>query len=178
MATANRRNLCVKCNKEKAILNCEGCSQKFCYNHFDDHRQELNKQMDELEVIRDIIREKITEEITEPRKHAVIELIDQWEKDSINKIRQTADEARQLLQKHTAEHVAKNEVHLNKLTCLLQQGRQQNDFIETDISEWKEELTQLTQQLAKPSNIKLQQDSISLVNKIYVDIPSKLTSYI
>jgi hypothetical protein len=145
MATATKRTLCVKCGKEKAILKCEGCSQDFCYNHFGDHRQELNKQMDEIEVIRDTIRQTITEQTAEPQKHALIQQIDQWESDSINKIRQTAEEARQLLLKHTAEHIAAKEVQLNKLTYLLQQSRQHNDFVEIDLSEWKEGLTQLTQ---------------------------------
>jgi len=86
-------NLCVRCDKEKAILRCGRCSQDFCYNHFVNHRQELNEQMEEIEVI----RQTLTEQSAEPRKHALIKQVDKWERDSINKIRQTADKARQLL---------------------------------------------------------------------------------
>ncbi|CAF4504343.1 unnamed protein product, partial [Rotaria sp. Silwood2] len=37
------------CQKAKGISKCEGCSKIFCYNHFGDHRQELNQQLDEVE---------------------------------------------------------------------------------------------------------------------------------
>jgi hypothetical protein len=52
----------------------------------------------------------------------------------------------------------------------LRQSREENDFVETDLRHWKKQLTQLTQELSKPSNILLQQDSGPLVTKISVDV--------
>ena len=174
MATAIQRTLCLKCNKErKAILKCEGCSQAFCYNHYGDHRQELNKQMENVVIICDTIRQTITEQTDKLQKHVLIQEIDKWENDSINKIRETANEARELLLKYIPEHIVKKEVQLNKLINLIKETRQKNDFIETDLNEWIEELTQLKQQIVNRENIKIRQDSISLVNKIHVDIFGK-----
>ena len=51
----------------------------------------------------------------------------------------------------------------------MRQSREENDFIETDLQRWKQELTQLTNQLAKPSNITIRQDSAPLVTQISVD---------
>jgi hypothetical protein len=169
MATAtNNRNLCDACGKARGISKCEGCSKIFCYNHFGDHRQELNKQLDEVEVSRDLFRQTLTEQIAEPQRHTLVQQINDWERNSINKIRQTANEARDMLLKHTTKHITEIEVKLNELTDQLRQSRQENDFVETDLRHWKGQLTQLTKELAKPSNISLQQDSKPLVTKIYV----------
>jgi hypothetical protein len=170
MATATGKTCCVICGKGKATLKCGRCSQDFCYNHVADHRQELNKQLDEVEVDRDVFQQTLIDQTTDSKKHALIKQIDEWERESINKIRQTAEETRQLVWQHTMEHTTRIEIRLNKLTDELRQGRQENDFFETDLNQWKEELKRLTGELATPSNIKLNQHSTSLVNKIYVSV--------
>src|SRR5437868_7053759 len=101
MATAIGKTHCVKCGKEKVAYKCGGCSQDFCFNHLADHRQILDQQFDEVENKRNLFRQKLTEQTTNPQKHFLIEQINKWENDSINKIQQTAEEARQLLIKHT-----------------------------------------------------------------------------
>ncbi|CAF4348495.1 unnamed protein product, partial [Rotaria sp. Silwood2] len=100
----------------------------------------------------------------------LVQQVSDYERDSIDKIRQTADEARQLLLKHTAKHIPDIEIKLNKLTDQLRQSRQENDFIETDLHQWKNQFIQLTDELNKLSNITIKQDLEILVNKIYVDI--------
>ncbi|CAF3424741.1 unnamed protein product, partial [Rotaria sp. Silwood2] len=171
MATATTdRNLCDTCQKTKGISKCEGCSKIFCYNHFVGHRQELNKQLDEVEVTRDVFWQSLSEQISKPQNHILVQKINDWERDSIQLIRQTADEVRKLLQKHIAKHITDIEIKVNKLTDQLRQSRQENDFIETDLHRWKNQLIQLTDELNKPSNITIRQDSKSLINKIYVDI--------
>jgi chromosome segregation ATPase len=179
MATAaTNRNLCDACGKARGISKCEGCSKIFCYNHFGEHRQELNNQLDEVEVTCDLFRQTLTEQTTEPQKHTLVQQIDDWERDSIKRIRQTAKEAREMVLKHTTKHMSEIEVQLNKLTNQLRQSREENDFVETDLHQWKKQLTQLTKELATPSTIKLQQDSKPLVTKIYVDVSAgKYTSH-
>ena len=173
MAAAAVKNRCAICNKEKASLKCEGCSRTFCFNHLNDHRQELNKQFDEIEITRDLLRQAITEQSAQPQKHSLFQKIDKWEHDSINKIRQTADEARQLLLKQTTGRVTEIETKLAKLTDQLRQNREENDFVETDLNHWKDELTRLTNELDKPSNVTIRQDTTALVTKILVDVPSE-----
>ena len=65
-----------------------------------------------------------------------------------------------------------------KLTDQLRQSREENDFVETDIRYWNEELTHLTKELANPLGITLQPESESLVRKISVKLSNgKFTSY-
>jgi len=178
MATGTtNRNLCDACGKAKGISKCEGCGKIFCYNHFGNHRQELNNQLDEIEVTRDLFRQILTEQTTEPQKHTLMQQINDWEHDSIKRIRQTANEAREMLLKHTTKHINEIEVKLNKLTDQLRQSRQENDFVETDLRQWKEQLSQFTSELNKPSTVTLQQDSKALVTKIYVNITSGKCAY-
>jgi chromosome segregation ATPase len=179
MTTALGKNRCVSCEKDKATLRCGGCLQEYCFNHSLDHRQELNKQLDDVEVARHLFRQTLLQQTNDPEKHQLIQQINDWEYDSITKIRQTAEEARQTLLKHTSGQVKQIEADLNKLTDQLRHSREDNDFYETDLRYWNEELKRLAKELAKPSNINLRQDTTPLISKITVGITeSKCTSRI
>ena len=173
MATASGRIRCVTSGKEKVAYNCKGCSQEFCFNHLADHRKELGKQLDEIEVTRDLFRQTLSEQTAQSEKHALIQQVNRWERDSIHKIRQTAKEARQQLFNHTTQHIAGIEVELNKLTNQLRESRQEDDFFENDLNKWTKELTRMKEELNKPSNIDIRHSSKALVNKISVALSGK-----
>jgi DNA repair exonuclease SbcCD ATPase subunit len=170
MTTVGGKNNCAICGKERRTVLCDGCSKTFCYNHLNDHRQELSKELDEIEVTRDIFRQTLTEQTSEPRKHPLMKQIDKWDRDSIRKIQETAEEARQQLFQHITEHITEIEVRLNKLTDQVRTSRQDNDFVETELNQWKHELQRLEEELNKPSRIVLQRDTVPLVTKINIDV--------
>jgi len=176
--TTTSKARCVTCGKEKSTVRCDGCSQPFCYNHFGDHRQELSKQIDEIQSIRDLFRQTLTEQTGKPEKHELIKQIDQWERNSINIIRQTAGEARQRLLDYAAGHITKIEVKLNKLTDQLRESREENDFFETDLIQWREDLKRLKEELDRPPMITIKHSSTPLVTKISVEIFGKQSSSI
>jgi chromosome segregation ATPase len=172
MATVTGKTRCLICQKEKTTSKCSGCLEDFCFNHLVEHRQQLGKQFDELDYERNIFRQTLTEQITNPQKHSLMQQINQWEKDSINKIQQTAEEGRQILLKHTGEHFNEIEIKLTKLTEELKEIREENDFNEVDLNKFKQKLKELEEQLNKPSNISIRQDSSLFINKISVLISS------
>ena len=176
MATTPAKNRCAICSKEKASFKCEGCAQTFCFNHVSDHRQQLNQQLDEIEVNRDLFRQTLTEQNTLPQKHPLINQIDQWEHDSIDKIHRTADKARQQILKYGTKYTTEIEDKLAKLTDQLREGRQGNDFVETDLVHWREELDRLVNELAVPSHISIRQDTNSLVRNILVDVHGRYSN--
>ncbi|CAF4876318.1 unnamed protein product [Rotaria sp. Silwood1] len=45
--------------------------------------------------------------------------------------------------------------------------------METDLHRWKNQLIQLTDELNKPSNITIREDSKSLIKRIYIDISNR-----
>ena len=120
------------------IKKCGGCSKHFCFNDFGEHRQELDKKLDEIEISRDLFRQQsLTEQIKEPKKHLLIQQVDQWERDSINKIEKTAEEARQVLIKHTTDYIHQIETKLNKMTNQLREIHEENDFNEITLKQFK-----------------------------------------
>jgi DNA repair exonuclease SbcCD ATPase subunit len=172
MAATTGKAQCILCGKERSAVRCEGCLQFYCYTHLADHRQELNKQFDEIEVNRDQFRDTLTQQITNLEKHTSIQQIDQWKDDSIKKIEQIAEECKRLLLQHTTELITQLEVNLNKLTEELRHVRQEDDFNEIDLKQFNERLRQLAKELDQSPNISIQQDSASPINKISVVVES------
>ncbi|CAF0715462.1 unnamed protein product [Adineta steineri] len=170
MTTVAAKARCVTCGKEKSTVRCDGCSQPFCYNHLVDHRQQLSKQLDEIEVSRDLFRQTLTDQSAKPENQTLIKQVDQWEQDSITKIRQTANEARKLLLKHTSKYLSEIETKLNILTEQLRESRAENDFVEADLQRWNKQLTEMNNELVKPSTIKIQHSSTPLITTIHVNV--------
>jgi chromosome segregation ATPase len=172
METGINKVHCVKCEKERSTSKCAGCSQDFCYNHLTDHRQELSEQLDQIEMNRDLLRQTLNEQTNNPKQHLSMKQIDQWEKDSIKIIEQTAKECRQLLFKHTTKSINQVETNLAKLTDEMRKIRKENDFNEIDLNQLKNKLTQLAKKLDKPANLSVQQESTPLINKICIIVSS------
>jgi ribosome recycling factor len=177
MTTAIGKTQCITCGKEKATSKCEGCLQNFCLTHLVEHRQQLSRQLDEIEIDRDLFRETLNQGITELQRHPLIQKINEWEEDSIQKIRQASEETRQLLLKHSSKYINHIEEKLIKLTNQLRQGRKEDDITENDLNRWKEELKQLTEQFTKPLNITIQQSSTPLINNIHIEISGEYINH-
>ena len=171
MASANVKANCFTCGKERATSKCGGCSQDFCYKHLGDHRQELGKQLDGIEVTRDVYWQTLNEHKSQLRNHSLIETINRWEQDSIEKIRQTAAEAQQSVHEHLTQPFTQIEDKLKQLTDQLRRSREKEDFFESDLYGWEKELSQLAEQLSKPpSKIEVHDDQITLIKKICVTV--------
>jgi hypothetical protein len=173
MATTTSKTRCTICGKEKATFRCGGCLEEFCRKHLEDHRQELHKQFDEIEVNRDLFRQSLTEYIEEPNNHIMMQQINQWERNSIKKIRQTAEEARQIVLKNTDTYSRQLETKLDHLTNQLRESREEDDFNEINLRQFQEELKQLTHELTKPANISIREDSMPFISKILVEVSDK-----
>jgi hypothetical protein len=118
-----------------------------------------------------VIEQTKSEEKVKAQQHALIQQVDDWECNAINRIRQTVEEARRLILEHTTERISLIEAKLTKLTEQLRQCHQENHFISKNVSQWHDELSQLTKQLVIPSRITVEQVSTPLVTKIAVHIP-------
>ena len=126
-----------------------------------EHHQLLIKRLDDLENERNLFRQTLSEQSIDPRKHSLVQQINQWENNSIHKIQHTAEEARQSILKHTTQHLKGIEVKLTKLTEKLKEIRQEDDFNEIHLDRLKEKLHQLEEQLKKPSTISIKEDNSS-----------------
>lgn len=177
MATTPGRTRCKKCGKEKVTSKCSGCFQDFCYVHLGEHRQELSKQLDEIGAHCDQFQEKIAQQAANnAQKHTLIQQINQWESEAIERIKKTAEETRQSVEKLTSESTNRVGRSLNQLAAEVKHCREEDDIMEPDLQRWKDELQQMTQQLSKPPNIEVRVSSTSLINRIQVESLGKLQS--
>ncbi|CAF1251692.1 unnamed protein product [Adineta steineri] len=172
MLTAVGKTQCVICGKQRSAVRCEGCLQIFCYNHLNDHRQQLNQQLDEIEVNRDLVRETLTQQTLDLEQSLAAKQIDEWEQTSMKKIQEAAQVYRTQLLQYSTERITALEVKLTKLTDALKQIRQEDDVNEIDLNQFKEQLTNLREELNKPLSMSIEPESATLINKISVNISS------
>jgi len=168
MAMANSKAQCSTCNKEKSTYICTGCYKHFCFAHLTEHRQMLNKQLDEIINDHDQFQQTIIQQKQNPTNPSLIEQIDQWEISSIDKIKQTAQECRQTVIKHKNKSIDDIENKFVKLSQQLKKIHEENEFNETDLNDCQLKLKQITQELIQSSHISIQQDTQSFINKILI----------
>lgn len=161
--------LCVACNKGKGIFKCEGCSQIFCPKHSIDHRNDLSKQLEEITITYDIVQQTLIQQTEDPRQHPFLKKIDQWEKESIDKIRHAAEEARNELFISTAQHTSEVKQQLQQISNELRQSREENDFSEIDLQQWMKKLEILKNEILNPTTIAIREDSTPLITNIRID---------
>ncbi|CAF0737610.1 unnamed protein product [Adineta steineri] len=167
-ATANDGTKCYICQKEKTTYKCNGCSQDLCFNHLIEHRQIIGQQLDEIENDRDQFHERLCEQKQAPRNLALIQKVNKWEEDSVKKIKQNAEECRQMIIQHSGSHFTEIEKNLSRLTERLKQIRKENEFNEVHLNIFKTQLTKLTEELDEPPNIRIEYDSVSFIDKISI----------
>jgi phosphomevalonate kinase len=171
MATAIGKTQCFLCKKETRTFICEGCTQNFCLNCIKKHVQTLHQGLDQIENEHDEFRQILNEQKDDSKNHQLIQKINQWEKDSIEKIEQIAKDCRERLIHHTNICVIKIENELNNIARELKRIREENEFNEIDINHFKVKLNKLKEELNQPTNISLKQQSASFIDKMFVIIP-------
>jgi chromosome segregation ATPase len=175
MSAITTKPCCVACGKEIPVLKCENCFQAAGSGQSVVHCQETNNQSDQARGSQQTLKEQTA---NSQQPHALIQQVDDWECNSIKKIRQTADEARRLILKHTTERISEVEAKITKVTDQLRQCHRDNNFVSKNICEWQEELIRLSKQLVAPSSITVRQVFTPFVSKIHVDVPGKNSNYV
>lgn len=169
MADSTGKRRCVICEK-KSSTQCEGCLQSFCQTHFHVHCEDLNRQLEEIEIRRDVFRQNVNERINDPEKLVLIQRIERWKRQAIDVIEKTANECKKTVQEHAKEHYKLIEWKLTGLTKQLKDIRQENDFNEIELKELKERFEEIEKELESMKNISLREDSIGFIDRISVVI--------
>ncbi|CAF0882836.1 unnamed protein product [Adineta steineri] len=173
MAAANIRVQCSVCNKGNTTYLCRGCSKDFCFQHLTEHRQILHRQLDEIINDHDQFQQTIIQQKQNPPNSSLLQQINEWEKNSIEKIQQTAQQCRETLMKLTQKSINDIEKKFTGLSQKLKETREENEFNEIDLDHLQLKLTQVTEEFLQPLNISIRQDSQELIKKISVISPSE-----
>ena len=99
-------------------------------------------QLDTIGQGYDLCRRDTTTQGT-PIRHPFQERIDMWEEESITKIRRTADVARADLQVLLDQRANRMRDFIDKNTAQMQSSRESDDYTETDLNRWTDQLKEL-----------------------------------
>jgi len=170
MATSNTIMKCYTCQEEITTYMCTGCSKYFCVDDLMKHREELKLQFHQIEDQRNQFAQTLDDE---KNNHPLIQQITQWEQASIEKIRQTAKEQRNLVQQYSQTI----EVKLRSFTEEMQTIVKKNDFNEIILKKLQIQLEDLKNQLYQTDYIQIKQDSSStFINKLFINITPTTTN--
>ena len=171
MAISTSKVTCVVCNKEKETYECRGCSKNYCFNHLSEHRQGINKDFDLIENDHDQCKQKLIHQRTNPNNDCLVQQINQWEKDSIEKVQQIAEQYQEKLIKYANKFTNEIENKLNNLATKMREIRQENQFNEIDLKQLNNQLKTIEEELNRSINISIKQKSTALIDQISVILP-------
>jgi hypothetical protein len=164
----NGRAECSVCNQEKITFECKGCTNDFCYKHLTEHRQMFIEQLQEVETERDEFRENFIQQKDNLPNHIIMQQITKWENDSIKRIKQTAEENRQVFMEQAIQCFNEIEIKLNKLNNAIVETREENEFNEIVLEQLRIKLTVLIEELAQSPNISIRRDSSAYISKVFL----------
>ena len=166
MASTSNRSICFTCNKEKLTYPCQGCSNRFCFDHLGQHRTDLSRQLEHIQNDHDQLRQNINEQKRDPTQHILIKQIDRWEKESIDQIKQTAQQCREKWIDYSSGYLLQIEKKLKDLAEHIKKIQREEEVNEIDLNDLKQRLGNLQKELDQPTNISFEQQTTSFINKI------------
>jgi chromosome segregation ATPase len=166
MATKNIKSHCSICNDEQDTYECKGCLTIFCFNHLTHHREMINQEFIQIEHQLNSFRQKLDDQKENPNHYSLIRQINQWENESINRIKQTAQQCRDEINKY----LIKIENKFNELTQKTKEIRKQNKINEINSKQIQEKLNKLNKEFEKPKNVSIEQKSSTFIHQIFVRI--------
>ncbi|CAF4854780.1 unnamed protein product, partial [Rotaria sp. Silwood2] len=167
-ATTTGKAKCFVCGKEKVVYLCEGCSQKFCFTHLNEYRQNNDEEFDKTITECDWFQQKLIEQKGDQNQRSLIQQVDKWAEDSIMKIKLTAEECKKFLFESTNDNIIEIEKELKEFIHELERIRQENDFNEIHLNQLRNKLNKLEKKFDESSNISIQRYSTSFIKKISI----------
>ncbi|CAF1194116.1 unnamed protein product [Adineta steineri] len=168
MEMANNKTHCFKCNKKKITYTCEGCLENFCLMDLTKHRQILNDELHHIINNYDQFKQSINEQKPNPQELSLINQINQWETNSIEKIKQKAKDCKEIVIKSSQTFLNDIEMKFNELYEQIKKIQKENEFNEINLNYLKNQLMKMNQELNNPSNMSIDQYSKSFINEISI----------
>ncbi|CAF1130705.1 unnamed protein product [Adineta steineri] len=176
MAMANNKTLCYTCNEEKITFHCKGCSKEFCLTDLTEHCEILTSELHSITYQYNEFQQTINEQKQNPHNHLLIEQIDQWEIESIDKIQQKAKEYRENVTKSFQACINDIEMKFKDFDEQIKQIQKENECNEISLDYLRNQLKEMTEELNNPSKIFIKEDSQSFINEISI-ISSKKSNF-
>ena len=132
-----------------SITSCEGCHQAFCLSHFVEHRQTLNKTLDDIAGQRDVLRSRIEELSTRMPKED-FQTIHDWKNRMLQMVNEAAKDAQEKLQQLL---ITEMERECSELTRQITTYRNNEDYFEIDMEKLQSQIGKLNEELNDLPNL-------------------------
>ena len=156
-------------SSNRTIWDTEDICQKFSEGF---SLKDFAEQLDQIESDHGRLREDLNKQRMDPTKHPVMGTIDQWESESIDKIRKTAEECRGKWIEDSHEFHDQIEKKLNDLARRIKELRDEQQGKDMDLENLRGRLQKLREELVQPENIRIQRQSTPFIDKISLSTAS------
>jgi predicted RNase H-like nuclease (RuvC/YqgF family) len=175
MASATKKSMCSECAPKQvvAVTSCHGCSKSFCRKHFNEHREQLSKDINSVFDQHDHFLQEFqlksgdaSKPLDTPSARALLKQIDEWKIKTIESVSQAADNARE----HVERLFSKKQVNdklkqrIDSITKELKEKQESEIFVETDINQWMKQLKILENDLNRPSAVETNPPVLQIQN--------------
>ncbi|CAF3317368.1 unnamed protein product [Rotaria socialis] len=166
------RSLCSMCGKVPSLSFCVGCERVFCTEHVEQHRLDLSSLLDRTILEHDQCKQKIIQYTEESKSHPLMKQIDEWEKQSIEKIQQVAVDARKQVLRTFGLFASDAITIMKTLTEELTKAQDNDNFFEKDLRQWMDRLTKVKKELDKPPTISIRKggSDVPFISKIIINV--------
>ncbi|CAF0766153.1 unnamed protein product [Adineta ricciae] len=162
---------CETCGKSNSTYTCDGCQSIFCQKHLLQHRQDLAYQFEDVMHNHELLGQDIEGSSNE---YNYLRRISKWEQNAIQKVRSTAERAREEVRQILAK-TKKRFMRISRAIALdLKASYKADDFQENDLKRWMTQLNDLRREIQSSDCLQLiedQQSSISLIKIIHRKLP-------
>lgn len=155
-------------------MSCLGCPNLlYCSVHFKQHRDNLNVDLQQLTDRCNEFREEIDSKRKNSQEYPLLKTIDEWEKASINKIRQLAQQTKEELLRNVDNFIPQVRDQLETLRTNIHQDPDDCEFVDIDIKNWTQELERLKSLLNNPPDLNIREVPTEFIPKIHLEVGSK-----
>jgi len=146
MASGTPKKSCATCRKSGDVFTCRGCQKAFCAKHVDEHREKLSKEVENLAQEHELLRREINRE---NEAQLLLTTVNTWEQQSIAKISLAAETARTDLRQWIDRNNIEVKIPFERITNELRACQEADDFTETDLKRWVQQLEEYRQKMEK-----------------------------
>ena len=166
------RSLCSVCGKTPSLSFCTGCEKVFCSDHAGEHRDDLGKLLEQIINEHNRCQETLVQYTEESTNHPLVKQINDWEVQSVEKIRQVAGEARKQVMHVFMQFATNTMATIKTLTDTLKKAQSEESFLEKDLRQAMDKLTLIKKQLEKPPTIHIRRGiaDAPLIPKLLVSV--------
>lgn len=151
--------------KKNGLIKCDGCSARFCSEHFNSHRRELEKHFEVLCSERDQFYYEIKHQSNDFTD--ALTQIDLWEEQTLGQVKQTANKARCRIKQIGLKSNSNEQLQL--FSDELRKRKENEDFFEDDIEILRRKLEQIKRESKQISKMNISHTQIQWDNLIQIN---------